>query len=281
MSDMVPLVRKASGDLEPYDERKLLTSLRRAGAPEDVAREVAAEVRRRLHEGMTTKSLYRIAFRILRKKQRHMAARYGLKQSVMALGPSGHPFERFFAAILEAQGYETEVGVVLKGACVDHEVDVVAWRAGHRVLAECKFHSNGRVRSDVKVALYVQSRRLDLAASQEVEPFDEFLLVTNTRFTLDAVSFGTCMDLGMRSWDHPRGEGLGATIERLRVHPVTCLASLGVAKKRELVHRGVVLVRDLVATPDVLQVMQVSRGIARRTLEEADALLANEGPVSW
>ncbi|MFV1959080.1 MAG: ATP cone domain-containing protein [Planctomycetota bacterium] len=273
MSATPPSVRKASGDVEPYEERKLLTSLRRAGAREDVAREVADEVRLKLHEGMTTKELYRIAFRILRRKQRHTAARYSLKKSVMALGPSGHPFERFFAAILEAQDYQTEVGVTLRGKCVEHEVDVVAWRAGHRLLAECKFHSDARVRSDVKVALYVQSRRLDLAASPHVEPFDEFLLVTNTRFTTDAIEFGTCAGLGMLSWDHPRDEGLGHTIERLRLHPVTCLASLAGTKKRELIHRGVVLVRDLVAQPQVLEEIQVPRRTARRTLDEADALL--------
>ena len=44
----------------------------------------------------------------------------------MELGPSGFPFEKLVGKILEQEGFETRVGVIVQGNCVQHEVDVIA-----------------------------------------------------------------------------------------------------------------------------------------------------------
>jgi Holliday junction resolvase-like predicted endonuclease len=101
-------------------------------------------------------------------------------------------FERFIARILESEGYTTQVGVVLAGRCVTHEVDVVADRDGKHYLVECKYHnSHGRF-CDVKIPLYIQARFTDIDEkwredSNDARHFDQGWVVTNTRFTSDAL----------------------------------------------------------------------------------------------
>ena len=80
----------------------------------------------------------------------------------MELGPAGYPFERFIGAILEHQGYHVEVGQLVKGYCVRHEVDVIADRDDRRYMVECKFHTRQAHNSDVKVSLYIHSRFNDI-----------------------------------------------------------------------------------------------------------------------
>ena len=93
----------------------------------------------------------------------------------MELGPSGFPFEKFVAAIIKEEGYQTEVGVIVQGACVTHEVDVVATTDHQHIMVECKYHNQqGRV-NDVKIPLYIQSRFLDIEKQHhEVEGEESF-----------------------------------------------------------------------------------------------------------
>ncbi len=71
-------VNKASGEVVPFDEAKLVHSLERSGADDDAIAEVLKEVRHNLVEGITTKKIYKMAFPILRKKTEASAARYQL-----------------------------------------------------------------------------------------------------------------------------------------------------------------------------------------------------------
>ena len=244
-------VVKASGDVEPFSEEKLRRSLTRSGASDDEIHRVLKAIHAHLHKTMTTKELYRLAYKVLRKKEPSVAARYALKKALLALGPTGYPFEKFMAAVMKSQGYSTETGVVLEGKHISHEVDVVAERAGHRVLMECKYHGAAGRKSDLKVALYVYARALDLLGSVPNKS-SEFWLVTNTKFTSDAIKYGSGAGLRLYSWDQPEGHSLAQLIEEAGVQPVTCLTSLKKRQKQKLVDIGVVLSRELYEDPSIL-----------------------------
>jgi len=268
-------IRKADGSREPFDEAKLRQSLRRSGAPPEEEERVTAVVLEALHPGMSTKELYKLAFRELRRRAPDpVAARYGLARAVIELGPSGYPFERFVGAVLAAEGHRTKVGVTLQGRFVRHEIDVEAVAPdGRRHLCECKFRNHRQGKVDVRVALYVYARSLDLRT--EENPYDDFLLVTNGRFTSDAYHYGQGVGLRMISWLYPEGDGLKARIDRAGVHPVTCLTHLRLRDKRELLRHDVVLCRELLAAPETLDRLQVSPSVARRTLKEAAAVVGD------
>ena len=240
------IIEKASGEHEAFSPAKLKRSLTRSGASSAVADDIVTQVENVLEPGMTTKAIYSMAFSFLRKTDRPTAARYDLKRAIMDLGPSGYPFEEFVGAILREQGYDVEVGKLVSGKCVDHEVDVVATKGNEHFLIECKFHNRPGLKSNVKIPLYVKARFDDIVREEKhsKEHFDGCWVVTNTKFTSEAIKYGTCAGLKVLGWSHPKNEGIEAMIDRLGLHPVTCLTTLSKQHKRALIHDGVVLCRD-------------------------------------
>lgn len=117
---------KASGESVRFSEKNIRHSLQRAGATPEQIKSIIKKVNESIYDGISTKKIYKQVFTLLRESSRHLAARYNLKQAIMELGPSGFAFEKFFAEILNHQGYKTKIGQFLKGQCVTHEVDVVA-----------------------------------------------------------------------------------------------------------------------------------------------------------
>ena len=131
-------VVKASGETVEFDVGKLRNSLRKAGAGSVLIQRVVDKIEAELYEGMTTKEIYRKAFNYLKHWERASAARYSLKRAILDLGPSGYPFEEFVGRLLKSESFKVEVGVILNGRCIQHEVDVYAYDVSRVLLVECK-----------------------------------------------------------------------------------------------------------------------------------------------
>lgn len=275
------LITKASGERVPFDRGKLTASLQRSEASEEVAREVANALLPKLTPGISTRKLYRMAFGLLRKRSKPAAGRYRLKQAIMDLGPSGFPFERFVARLLEHDGYTTQVGVVVQGRCVTHEVDVIADKEDRRYMVECKYRNTRGKVSDVKVPLYVRSRFEDVEHNWQRETGGERRthigwVVTNTRFTADALEYGLCVGLRMVGWDQPSTGSLKERIDRSGLHPITCLSTLTKAEKERLLDEGLVLARDLAEQPGALDKALVRPPRTAKVLAELRELCGME-----
>jgi len=271
------LITKATGELVVFNPEKLLHSLRRAGAGRERAEAIVREVTAQLRPGMTTKHIFRMAHKMLRKEARHTAARYSLKQGLLELGPSGYPFEVFIARLLEAQGMRVQVGQIREGKCVSHEVDVFGEADGRVLLGECKFHNRQGLVCDVKVPLYIQSRFRDLCEGFLLAPEwegrkPESWVFTNTRFTDDALRYGRCSGMHLIGWDTPFDYGLREWVDRTGLHPLTCLTSLTRHEKSRLLENRVVMARELLAEPTKLDLADVSPGRVRGILKEAEGL---------
>ncbi|MCC7303128.1 MAG: restriction endonuclease [Bacteroidia bacterium] len=271
------LITKASGEQEPFSEKHLASSLRKAGADEASVHAIVAEVKLHLYPGISTKRIYRDAFRILRERSRHLAAKYNLKRAILELGPSGFPFEKFVAQILRAMGFETVTGQIIEGKCVKHEIDVIAKRDNHLYMVECKFHNRQGIICDVKIPLYIQARFKDVEAKWKEEPeghsrFYQGWTVTNTRFSSDAIQYGHCAGLNMLGWDFPSGKGLKDLIDLYRLYPVTCLTSLKKQEKEFLLENDLLLAGELCDKEDLLRKLNIRGSRRARLLEEAQLL---------
>jgi hypothetical protein len=270
-------VTKASGEIVPFDAEKIRHSLRRVNTDPALIEQIVEAVKREIYDEIPTSKLYRIVFDKLKKRQRSVAGKYNLKRAIMDLGPTGFPFEKFVAALWQAEGFATQTGQIVKGVCVSHEVDVIAEKENLHYLTECKFHSFQGKPCDVKHALYVFARFLDIekklkAASAHADKTHKMWLVTNTRLTTDAETYGTCAGLGLISWDFPRGDGLRERVDRAGLHPVTCLTSLSLKEKRRLLDKEIVLCRDLCDKPQVLTEIGIRENKIAKILEEADEI---------
>lgn len=266
-------VLKADGNTEPFKVGKLKRSLRRAGATKEEVTDIVQKVEKILHEGIKTQEIYRHAFELLRNSEAPIRARYSLRRALFGLGPTGFPFEDFLARLFEREGYQTKVRINLQGKCAMHELDVAAYTPDHSFVAEAKFHSRPGVKSDLQVALYSYARLMDLKdtkiCNEDICGIRELMVVTNTKFTSTAESYGTCAGLTLLSWDYPKNNNLHDRIQKAGLYPITVLQTLSQSQKRALISRGVIICSDLLDNPRLLRHAHLGQKRTESVLAEA------------
>ncbi|SIS48384.1 ATP cone domain-containing protein [Zobellia uliginosa] len=268
---------KSSGAKAKFSIDKLRNSLKHTGANHELVEKIVDQVRDELYEGISTNEIYNRAFALLKKRKSVFASKYKLKKAIYELGPTGFPFERLISALLTYSGYQTKVGIVMDGLCVTHEIDVVAEKNNTVTVIECKFHGEEGRNCNVKIPLYIHSRYNDVKAhwnskTNETKTLGQGWVVTNTRFTLDAVKYGTCADLYLLSWDHPFNNGLKDRIDRLGLYPITVSTILSSSEKQFLLSRDVVLCRELWKNKFLLDHLGISLTRKNKILNEIEQL---------
>ena len=267
-------VIKSSGEKVDFSLTKLRSSLYRSGADELTVDNIINVVRDELYQGISTKEIYNRAFALLKNSKPIFASKYKLKKAIYELGPTGFPFENFIGALMEYSGYKVEVGKILQGKCVNHEVDVIAIKLKQHIVAECKFHSEKTTTCNVKVPLYINSRYQDIIAQYKDTPLcpNEGWVVTNTRFTADAIAYGKCAGLYLLSWDFPKDNGLKDRIDRLGLYPITVSTLLTNREKQFLLSREIVLCRQLANDVFYLDHLGISETRKTKILAEVSML---------
>ncbi len=248
---MSMLVTKADGTTEAFDSTKLELSLRRSGAAPEAVEEIVEEINKELYSGITTSEIYRRAFAHLRSRKRGVAARYSLKRAVLEFGPSGFPFEAYLAELFRAEGYTAEIDQIIKGACVEHEVDVVMHKNTIATYVEAKFHNTPGFKTDLKTTLYVKARIDDIRAANPNTTV-EGLIVTNTKFTTVAIQYATCQKLPLLAWEYPQEGNLHDRIDAAKLYPITALTTLSKHEKIALLEEKKVLCNALAGDSDAL-----------------------------
>jgi len=257
-------VIKADGEKEFFDREKLIDSLKRAGAPQAVVENIVSRIEGELIQDMSTSDIYRHAFSLLRESHKPVAVRYSLRRALVGFGPSGFPFEDYVGEIFKAQGYEVETGETLQGGCVEHEVDLIGWKADDLIMGEVKFHNELGFKTDLKIALYVKARMDDLRAASfflggKKRKLGDGYLITNTKFTKSVIQYASCSGLRLLGWSYPETENLQILIEKSKLHPLSCLTSVSNLHKRDLFDKGIVLCKTIFDSPDVLDFLNLSR----------------------
>jgi hypothetical protein len=272
-----PLITKSDGSKEPFDARKLRDSLVSARASLEVADEIVASITQTIHPNDTTARIYQSAHKMLASRERPVASRYGMRRSLLELGPTGFPFEKFVGELYRAEGYDVAVGEMMYGSCVSHEVDVVAWNDLDLITLEAKFHNDLSFKTDTKVVLYVKARVEDLQTHEhkiagKSRNVTRGAIATNTKFTDTAETYAACAGIELLSWETPRGDNLYDRMGRHGVFPVSCLTSLSAREKRLVAEAGIVDTKTLAKDSRTLR--EILRGNADKV---ADTLAEIEG----
>lgn len=268
---------KHSGDIVDYNPEKLKSSLLKSGAGQLVVKDILRQLEQEIFEGMSTKQIYKLAFGLLKKASNSHAARYNLRQAIQLLGPAGFFFEKFVARLFQSEKYEAQTNLTLQGKCVSHEIDVMIEKNNIVAMVECKFHAHREAVSDVKVPMYILSRFNDLKEKPfqlfgKKQPISKCWIVTNNRFSSDAVTFGSCSGLNMLSWDFPLDHNLRTKIDNNHLYPVTCLTTLSLTEKDKLLILDVILVKEIISHSDCLEKIGLSPNRIKNVLKEAAEL---------
>jgi hypothetical protein len=272
---MVNIV-KANGQREPYSERKLRHSIQRAGIPLALQEEVVRHIESRLHNDMTSAELYRHIIEFLAtSKEPYAKTKYTLKEAIAMLGPSGYPFEDYFAQILESRGYEVKTRQIMKGRCISHEVDVLARRNGKTSMVEAKFHNNPATRTDVHVSMYTKARFDDI---RERYSLDDAMIITNTKVTVDAIAYAECVGMKIFSWDYPNEGSLRDAIDEYHLFPVTALTTLTRAQHLKLLDNHIVLCKTICQNNYLLDVLHLPQSQYDAVLSEIGYVCDSKSP---
>ncbi len=290
-----PIIIKADGSNEIFDPQRLTLSLERSGASVSSAEQIAKKITETVIPNTSSHDIYAHAFELLREDERPIAARYAIRRALMELGPTGHPFEDFISHLYRTEGWEVETRKIIKGKCVSHEVDFYASHTikdvrskdenasrtinGVRefLAAELKYHNDPRYKTDLKVALYVKSRFDDIFSCDESErscPLNRGILITNTKFTSEAIAYAECSGVELLGWGYPVHDTLFMRMCRAKVYPITALTKLSHAEKHILIENGIIAVDQMVRDPRALEVLHVQNERVHDLLVEADALLS-------
>lgn len=269
---------KKSGEKEAFSFNKLTKSLQRSGASIENIELIIETIKPQLYDGISSKEIYRKAFTQLKKINRTCASKYSLKRALFELGPTGYPFERLVSALLKDRGYKTEVSVILQGECVTHEIDVLAEKGGNTYAVECKFHSKAHFVNNVKTPLYINSRFIDVQKKWNSNPgnstaMTQGWIVTNTKFTLDAIKYAECVGLKLLSWDYPKNNGIGKNIDDFGLYPITALTTITKQEKGLIIENDIILIKELYDTPSVLEKIGISPIRVKRILKEVRNLV--------
>jgi len=275
------MVTKSDGTQQLFEEQKLIQSLKKIGANDQVIDEVVDEVEKQMKSGISTSEIYRLAFSLLRKHSyNHVAAKYSIRRGMLDLGPDGFPFEKFVARIFRFWGYETITDQKIIGSCVEHELDVVAWKGDELAMVEAKYHNEFGLKSDIKVALYVKARFDDIGENQyeygdKKRKLTQKFLFTNTKFTDSAIRYSECNGLKLVGWNYPAQNNLHRIIEENGLHPVTLINSLTKEQKSDLIGRDFMVCIDVQANPGVLKEIGVKESDIEKIIQEIDVIVNN------
>jgi hypothetical protein len=260
------------GEKEPFSFRKVFQSARNVGASKEVAFEIAKQIEKEIFPGISTSQIFDRIFELLLEKSPSSAIKFNLKKAMEKLGPTGYPFEKFIGKVFEAENFKTKNNVFILGASkVNYEIDFLAQKKNLIYVGECKFRHERGGRVDLQVALANYARFLDIKKGKFLNSRSrqKSILVTNAKFTTEAIKYSKYVGVELLGWKYPFGRGLEKLIEKNKLFPVTILPSCSSRIAKILIQYGIVLVKDVFKENFIR--LKISK--KRQILREAELLL--------
>lgn len=272
-------VIKYSGEHQAFDSLKLTQALMRAGASENLARDIVAKIIFKTKErSIKTKEIYRLAKKYLLASSPVIASRFSLREAIIRLGPAGFDFEKYMMLVLRAHGFDAYLPDILQGRCITHEVDIVATKNNLCTMIECKLRNDSGMYVAVKESLAAYARFLDLKEGFEDKKcirFDQACILTNNRFSDEAYQYGVCKGIKMISWGTPKEMPLPAYIDSQNLYPITVLRSMNRGFLKAFSEAEILLIKDLtkISLKDLMRLTGINSGTLMPIISEAQGIL--------
>ena len=233
---------KANGRKVLFNEKKILSTCRRAGANKKTAQRILKKVRSQIYHEIKTRNIYKLVLRAISEEKDGQALhqRYQLKEAIMKLGPNGFAFENYVGNILEHYGLHIKgIRSRIKGRCSNHEIDLIAISNKKKFMIECKHHSTRGGFIGLKVALYTHARFLDTSPK-----FDGEVIVCNAKVSQTAKKYAKCIGQQVFSWRYPPKKSLEKIIEDYKLYPITIL-NLNSHELEKFSENNIMVAKDL------------------------------------
>ncbi len=261
-------VTKFDGTRQPFDRNKVVRTCLRMGATPAVAESIAEEIENRVYDGMETKKILQMIFRSLRKHKPATRHQIDLRKALSLLNPAPD-FERYIQLLLSEHGYEVTPNQIMRGRCVEHEVDAVARKNGKTCIVEVKHHYKYHTPTSLDVSRISRAVFEDVTEAYELGlnnlKVDYALIVCNTKLSEHAKRYADCRGISHIGWSSPPNHDLQTMIEEKKLYPITFLKGLNAETRNKLASKGVILLKQL--TEKTPKELRRQTGIPKEKLE--------------
>jgi len=241
-------VTKADGTRQPFDKTKIMRTCLRMGATLAVAELIADDIENRLYDGIETKKILQMIFRSLRKHKPVIRHQIDLRKALSLLNPAPD-FERFIQLLLSEHNYEVTQNQIVRGRCVEHEVDAVARKNGKTCIVEVKHHFKYHTPTSLDVSRISRAVFEDVTEGYELGlnnlKIDYALIVCNTKLSEHAKRYADCRGIRHIGWSSPPNHDLQTMIEEKKLYPITFLKGLNAETRNKLAHNEIILLKQL------------------------------------
>jgi hypothetical protein len=245
---MTIFVTKANGTRQPFDKAKLVRTCRRMGATEETAHHIAKSIEAKLFDGIETKKILSMIFVSMRKHKPILKHMIDLRKSLSLLR-SKPDFELFIQLLLKEYGYDVVPNLIIRGKCVEHEVDALASKEGKTMIVEVKHHFDYHTPTGLDEARIARAVFEDATDGHEIGSndlgIDDVMIVSNTKLSGHAERYVNCRNIKHVGWSHPPKSALQNLIEDKKLYPITILRGLRSPVRDKLVSAGIVMIKQL------------------------------------
>jgi hypothetical protein len=261
-------VRKFDGSLEAYDRQKVVAFCLRMGASKGEAEAIADRVEGRLYDEIQTKKILQMARRYVARYRPKVRLRRDLRSAISLLR-SKPDWELFVQRLMSEVGFDVEGNRVLRGKCVENEVDGVLRKNSQTIMLEVKHHAAPHTKTSLDIPREARSIFEDLtegfALGYHDIDFTDALIVCNTKFSTEGKKYADCRGIGRLSWKDPVERGLEVLIEEEKFYPITILREVDKKMKTTLGDNGIIVLKQIVDAD--LKKLSVQTGIREERLE--------------
>lgn len=269
-------VVNAQGQEEPFSFEKVYNSAKRAGASDFQAHEIAYIVQQEAYDGIKTWEIFDKVRKFLKRENEKASLRFSLKEAMIKLGPTGYTFEKYIGEVFEHLGYKVRLNQFIPGHCVTYEIDFIAEKDNFVYIGECKYHKLAEGKVDLQTVLANCARFHDILTKRTFGAKEmKSIIITNTKFTTEAIKYCACKHIDLLGWRHPGDHGLEYLIESHELYPVTILPSYKGQLAEIFLREKKMLVKDIIGIGASLEFRRSEfqkNGIGK-AVKEAEILL--------
>jgi hypothetical protein len=241
-------VSKVDGRRERFNRGKVIATCLRLNAARDVAESIATRVESNSYDGIPTREIIRMIYRFLAEHRPEVRLQFDLRRAISLLR-SKPDFERYVRRLLSECGYKVVGPRIVKGRCVEHEVDAIATMKNETTYVEVKHHMWPHTYTGLDVFLQARAAFEDLVRGYEVGAnhysFRKAMMVCNTKLSDHARLYSDCAGVHHIGWKSPPHNSLEELVKQKKLHPITMDRMLDTRTEAKLADSGILLLREL------------------------------------
>jgi Holliday junction resolvase-like predicted endonuclease len=240
-------VIKLNGEKENFSSKKVYQSAMKAGAPAFLAKNIATEIEKEVYNGIKTTEIFKKVKDRLKKEDPQISLRFNLKEGMKKLGPAGFVFEDYVRKVLSRSGMKVKGNKILSGKCCSYEIDFLAEKEETTYIGECKYRNNHGDKIDINVCLKSFAILDDIKSAKHFNADLNFFIVTNSKFTEQAIKYANCKGIKLLGWNYPKNDGLEILITKNKLYPITILPSFRGYCAEIFKKEGIMLVDEILS----------------------------------